>query len=569
MSVNAQVASLFREIAQILEIKGENVFRIRAYERAASQIESLSQDLTELARLDTLTSIPGIGKDLSERIKEYLSTGRINIFEELKQSIPEGVLALLRIPGVGPKTAKLLYERLSITGIDDLEQAIVRGRLRGIEGIKEKTIQNLVQGIALVRRGMERMTLGEAWEVAGEFVRALEKLPEVKRLSVAGSLRRQKETVRDIDVLVESAAPDKVMQVFTSLPAVEQVQSHGETKSSVRTGTGVQVDCRVVEKSSFGAALVYFTGSKDFNIKLRQLAIKKGLKVNEYGVFKGERSVAGVTEEEVFKALGMEYVEPELREDSGEVELALKGALPELISLEDIKGDLHVHSSWSDGQETIQTMALAAKKRGYSYVAITDHSQSLRIAGGLDLAALKKKKKEIEKVNAGLTGIRVLFGTEADIDSEGGIDYPDAVLKDFDIVVAALHTGFRQSAGQITKRLVAACRNPHVHVIAHPTGRLWGEREAYALDMEEVFKVAAESGTCLEINSYPKRLDLNDVHVRRAKEAGVRIVINTDSHVAGQLEHMRLGVAVARRGWLTKKDVLNTLPLDNLLKSLK
>lgn len=580
---NLEISAIFREIVKILEIKGDNPFRIRAYERAAQNIEGLTQNIEDFIREDRLTEIPGIGKDLSEKIKEIVSTGRLKFYEKLKKSIPAGLLDLLNIPGVGPKTAKLLYEKLRIKNIADLEQAINKNKLSGIFGIKEKTVENILKGIEILKRGKARMTLVQATLVGEEFVQPLKKIPEVKRISTAGSLRRQKETVRDIDILVISHKPKKIIDAFTKLAPVKDILAEGETKSSVRTKNDVQVDCRVVEAKSFGAALLYFTGAKNFNIKLRQLAIKKGLKINEYGIFsatkrggfaknygeKKNKYLAGKTEEEIFKILGLAYIEPELREDSGEIELAQKFKLPELIELADLKGDLHVHSEWSDGGNTILEMVQAAQKRNYDYVAITDHSQSLRVAGGLSRADLKKKRREIDKLNKALKGFRILYGTEVDIDSDGKIDYRDEVLKDFDIVVAAIHTGFKQSKAQITRRLVRACQNKYVHILAHPTGRLWGTRDAYEIDFEELFQVAKETHTHLEINSFPQRLDLNDLNSRRAKELGVKLAISTDAHTAEQLETMKLGVSVARRGWLGKDDVINTLPVEELFKILK
>jgi DNA polymerase (family 10) len=566
---NLEISTVFREIAKILEIKGGNPFRIRAYERAAQNIEGLTEDVEDFIRQDRLTDIPGIGEDLAEKIKEFVRTGKIKVYEDLKKTIPKGLLDLLNIPSVGPKTAKLLYEKLKIKDVSGLEKAIKKNKLEGIFGIKEKTIENISKGIALLKRGRERMTLAQAMQVSDEFIKGLKSSPLVRKISSAGSLRRQKETVRDIDILVMSDKPRKIMDTFTGLPGVGIVLAKGGTKSSVRTGDDVRVDCQVVEKKSFGAALLYFTGSKNFNIKLRQLAIKKGLKINEYGVFRKNRFVCGTTEEEIFKILGMSYIEPELREDNGEIELAQKSQLPVLIELKDLKGDLHVHSKWSDGGNTIEEVVQAAKKRGYSYIAITDHSQNLKIAGGLSIADLKKKKKEIDRMNKKLKGFRVLYGTEVDIDSDGKLDYKDEILKEFDVVVAAIHSGFKQSKTQLTKRLVEACQNKYVHIIAHPTGRLWGERDAYDIDIEEVLKVARETNTHLEINAFPQRLDLNDLNCRRVKEAGVKLALGTDAHTVEQLETMKLGIAVARRGWLAKKDVLNTLEVEELLKTMK
>ncbi len=566
---NLEISTIFRDIAKILEIKGENPFRIRAYERAAQNIEGLTEDIENFIKEDRLREIPGIGQDLSKRIKEYASTGKIKIFEDLKKTIPESLLELLKIPSVGPKTAKLLYKKLKIKNVSDLEKAIQQNKLKGIFGIKEKTVVNILKGIEILKRGKERMTLAKGLIVTEQFIRVLKKMPEIKQISTAGSLRRQKETVRDIDILVISDKPKKIMDTFTRLPLVSDILAEGQTKASVRTKEDIQVDCRVVEEKSFGAALLYFTGSKNFNIKLRQLAIRKGLKINEYGMFRKNKFVAGKTEEEIFKLLGMAYIEPELREDNGEIELAREFKLPHLIELKSIKGDLHVHSEWSDGGNTIEEVARACQKKGYTYVAITDHSQGLRIAGGLSIADLKKKKQEIDKINKKLKDFRVLYGAEVDIDSNGNLDYKDEVLKEFDVVVAAIHTGFKQSKEQLTKRIVKACQNKYAHIIAHPTGRLWGTREAYDLDLEEILKVARQTNTYLEINAFPQRLDLNDLNAYRAKEAGVKLAIGTDAHTIEQLETMKLGISVARRGWLSKEDVINTLSIEELLKIIK
>lgn len=566
---NFEIAKIFRDIAKILEIKEDNPFRIRAYERAAQNIEGLSENLEEYVHKEAFPKIPGIGKDLESKIKEIISTGRLKFYEDLKKTLPQGLLEIESIPSIGPKTTKLLYEKLKIKNLFDLENAIAKNKLQGIFGIKEKTIENIQKGIALVKKGKERMTLAQAMAVAEEFSGALKKLPEVKEMAFAGSLRRQKETVRDVDILVISDKPSKVMSAFTKIPSVKDILAEGETKSSVRTKSDVQVDCRVVEPKSFGAALLYFTGSKNFNIKLRQLAIRKGLKINEYGMFRKNTFVAGRTEEEIFKKLGMVYIEPEMRENTGEIELALKNKLPKLIEFKDLKGDLHVHSRWSDGNNSIEEMAQAAKKFGYSYIAITDHSQSLKVASGLKPEDLKKKKQEIEKLNKKLKNFKVLYGTEVDIDANGKIDYKDSILKEFDIVVAAIHTGFKQSKAQLTRRLVSACKNKYVHILAHLTGRLWGTRDSYDIDFEEILKVARDTNTCLEINAFPERLDLNDLHARRAKESGVKLAISTDAHETSQLSVVQFGLAVARRAWLGKEDVINTLSCEALLKEMR
>ncbi|MFA4888990.1 MAG: DNA polymerase/3'-5' exonuclease PolX [Candidatus Omnitrophota bacterium] len=566
---NLEIAQTFRDIAQILEIKGENVFRVRAYQRAAQNIEGLGEDLETLVKQDRLQEIPGVGKDLSERIKEFLRTGKLNFYEELKKSIPHGLLELLAVPSIGPKTAKLLFEKLKIKNIAGLEKAIKQNKLRGIFGIKEKTIENILKGIEVFKKGRERMTLAGAAQIGEEFVNALKILPEVNDAILAGSLRRQKETVRDIDILVTSAEPQKVMDAFVSLPRALVIQAKGQTKSSLRTAEGVQVDCRVVEEKSFGAALMYFTGSKNFNIKLRQMAIKIGLKLNEYGIFRKDRFVCGKTEKDIFKALGLAYIPPELREDAGEIELARAHQLPRLVELADIKGDLHVHSLWSDGKNTLEEIARDCIERGYSYAAITDHSQGLKIAHGLKPADLKKKKIQIEQLNKKLRNFTLLYAAEVDIDAQGRLDYRDEILKEFDLVAAAIHSGFKQSKEQLTRRITRACQNKYAHIIAHLTGKLWGEREAYEVDFEQILKAARDTNTHLEINSFPRRLDMDSQHARRAKDMGVKIAVSTDAHSIDQLGAMQFGVAVARRGWLSCEDVINTLSLEKLLKALR
>ncbi|MFH1440798.1 MAG: DNA polymerase/3'-5' exonuclease PolX [Candidatus Omnitrophota bacterium] len=566
---NIEICGIFREIANILEIKGDNPFRVRAYERAAENIESLTGNIEDYVQEGRLSEISGIGHDLAEKITEFVKTGKIKSYNELKKTIPKGLLDLLDIPQIGPKTVKLLYEKLKIKNLADLQKAIEEKKLQGIPGIKEKTIENIKRGIEIVKKGRQRMPLGFAIAAADEFTRLLKQIPAAENVSVAGSLRRQKETVRDIDILVVSNQPQEIMDTFVKASSVKEILAEGITKSSVRTTDGLQVDCRVVEQKSYGAALIYFTGSKNFNIKLRAMAQKKGFKINEYGVFKQDRFIAGKTEQEIFKLLGLSFIEPELREDNGEIELAADNKLPRLIELKDIKGDLHTHSKWSDGRNTIEEMASAAKKKGYSYIAVTDHSQSLKVAKGLSIADLKKKKAEIDKINRKMKDFRILFGTEVDIDSQGNLDYKDEVLKEFDIVVAAIHTGFKQPKAQITKRLIKACKNKYTNIIAHPTGCLWGVREPYEVDFNEVFKAASDTNTCMEINSFSDRLDLNSVHSRFAKEMGVRISIDTDSHATAQLDMIKLGVAVARRGWLSKGDVVNTLGLKELFKVIK
>lgn len=566
---NLKITEIFANIARILEIRQDNPFRIRAYDRAAENLKELSEDIRVLISEDRLSDIPGIGKDLAEKIKEIVSTGKLKFYEELKKTIPDGLLDIVNIPSLGPKTAWVLYKQLNIKNIEDLEKAINKNKLIGLFGIKQKTVENIKQGIALIKRGRERLPLAAAIQTANECIVSLDKLTYVKKISPAGSLRRQKETVRDIDILMVSLKPNKVMDKFTQLPIVKRIQAKGTTKSSVITKQGTQVDCRVVADKSFGAALLYFTGSKNFNIKLRTIAINRGLKINEYGVFAGNKLLAGRTEEEIFKLLNMGYVPPELREDTGEVELAMKDKLPRLVDIAGIRSDLHTHSNWSDGANSIEEMAQAARKRNYSHIAITDHSQGLKIAGGISIPRLKKKKNEIARINKSLKGFRVLYGTEVDIDSEGKLDYPDCVLREFDLVIAAIHTGFKQSQAKLTQRLIKACSSPYVHIIAHPTGRLWGSRDAYELDFDKILSACRQTNTALEINAFPNRLDLNDINSRLAKQSGVRLAIGTDAHTAEGLKAMQLGLSVARRAWLEEKDLLNTFPVDEFLKAIK
>ncbi|MBU1006178.1 MAG: DNA polymerase/3'-5' exonuclease PolX [Candidatus Omnitrophica bacterium] len=561
---NQEIAKIFREIASILEIKGENHFRIRAYEKAAQNIESMPEDIEDFVRGDRLKAIPGIGKDLEEKIKEIVSKGSLGYLKELKKDIPRGLLDILNIPGVGPKTAKALYEQLDIRDLVMLERMAHAGRIRNLPGMKEKTEENILRGIEILKRGHDRMDIKTAMDVAGFFIERLKKLKEVKKIDPAGSLRRNKDTVKDIDILISSDKPEKVMDVFTAFPDVKDIIAKGPTKSSILTNDGIQVDLRIIDADSYGAGLMYFTGSKEHNIKLRQLAIKNDLKLSEYGIFKKDKRVAGKTEKEIYKKLGMAYIVPELREDRGEVEAALKGDLPDLVELSDIKGDLHAHSKWSDGGSSIEELVNEARNLGYEYIAITDHSQGLKIAGGLTRERLKEKMKEIEMLRKKYKDINILYGSEVDIDAEGRLDYSDDILKEMDIVIAAIHSGFKQSKDKLTRRIAKACENKYVNIIAHLTGRLWGARDPYEVDMEEIFKACRDNNTALEINSFPQRLDLNDINCRMAKDFGVKIAINTDAHISQQLRTMKFGISVARRGWLEKKDVINTLSFNAL-----
>ena len=567
---NREIARIFSEIADIMEIKKDNIFKIRAYRKAALNLDGFNRDLAQLSHKELL-EIPGVGADLAARIEEYLQTGTMALFEQLKREIPAGVFALLAIPDLGPKTARIIYDTLGITSIEELEQAALEHKLIGIRGIQQKTEENILKGIAAVKRGRERQPLGRMLPAALELVDALKKQAVLDRIEVAGSIRRRRDSIKDIDIVATSPDPAGVMEAFVALPQVHGVSMRGPTRASITIREGVQVDLRVVEPASFGAALAYLTGSQAHNVSLREMAQKRGLKINEYGIFREEdnQRLGGENEEDVYRLLGLQFVPPVLREDRGEIEAAQAGKLPHLVTEADIRGDLHVHSRWSDGAHTIAELAEAARQRGLGYIAITDHSQGLGVARGLSVDRLMEQAAEIRELNRELKGFRVLHGTEMDILGDGSLDFPDQVLKELDIVVASIHSGFGNSREVMTSRIVAAMRNPYVDIIAHPTGRIIGEREGYQVDMEEVLQVAKETGTALEINAYPLRLDLGDAQVRRAKELGVAIAINTDSHTKLQFETLHYGISVAQRGWLERGDVLNTLEPDELLKRLQ
>jgi len=568
---NLEISRMFDQITRMLKIKGENPFKIRAYEKIALVLENLPIDVEIIYQQGGLNNIPGVGEGIAKKIEEFLTTGKLEYYEKLKETIPSGVMELLDISEVGPKTAKLLYEELGVDNMEKLEKAVKQHRIKDLPGMGEKSETNILRGIELYKRRKERVLLGTALPLAEEIVESLQQLKETDKISFAGSLRRKKETIGDIDILVTSQKPEKIMKTFTSLPQVREILAEGPTKSSVITKDDIHVDVRVVEPISFGAALQYFTGSKAHNIKLRELAIKRGLKINEYGVFDSEtgQKIAGEEEEEVYLILDLPFIPPELREDRGEIEAAQENKLPQLIEYPQIKGDLHLHSKWSDGVHTIKQMAEAAKKKGYKYIAITDHSQSLKFAGGLIEERLQEQIEEIRKLNQELDDFTVLTGIEVDIKSDGSLDFSDEILSKLNVVIAAIHSGFKQESKIITERLISAMQNRFVSIIAHPTGRLIGYRESYQVDIDKIMDMAAKTGTILEINAYPERLDLNDIYCRMAKDRGVQLAIETDAHSIDGLEFMNLGVDVARRGWLEEKDIVNTLPLDKLLKRLK
>ena len=561
---NREIAQIFERIADCLEFKGESTFRQIAYRRAARALTDLPEDIEEVCTRGDLKSVPGIGSGMAEKIEEYLKTGAIKRYEEASRGVPDQLVAMMRIQGLGPKTLKLLHDALGITTVDQLEAAAREGKLNNLPGMGEKKSENILRGIELFRASSERMLLGVALPLVESIIEKLRGKVDVAQCLPAGSLRRMKETVGDIDILATGANGKKIIDAFAKLPHVSHVLAKGETKGSIITGEGLQVDLRVVPDESYGAALQYFTGSKEHNVHLREIARKKKLKVNEYGVFKGDKSIAGKTEEGVYEALGMEWIPPLLRENRGEIEAAQQRKLPRLIALEDIRGDLHAHSNWSDGKVTIEEMVLAAKEMGYEYIAISDHSVSTTIAGGLTAERLCRQIEEIEKLRKKIKGIAILAATEMDIKPDGALDFPDDLLEKLDIVVASIHSAFKQERKKITSRVLGALENPHVDIIAHPTGRLISGRDPIDIDLEAVMKMAAETGTALEVNSQPERLDLNDVACRRAAELGVGLVVSTDAHTPAQLNSMRFGVATAQRAWATKENVINTRGLKGL-----
>ena len=563
---NKELADIFDKWADILEFLGDNPYHVRAYRNAARLIRDLSEDIELLAREGKLSQLPGIGQRLQAKILEFLRTGKIEEFEKLKQQVPDTIFTLLDIPGVGPKTVKLLYDELGIRSIEDLKRAIERGDLLKLPGFGPKKVEKIKKGIELLEKSGGRILLGVAVFIADRIVNQLKEHSAVDRISVCGSTRRMKETVGDIDILATGNNLE-IIEAFVNLPNVKEVLWKGTKKATVIVEEGEQVDLRVTEPDSYGAALQYFTGSKAHNIHLRTICLKLGYKLNEYGLFKGDEKIAGRTEEEIYSALGMDTPPPEIREDTGEIEAALEHRLPKLVGYDEIKGDLHIHSNWSDGASTIEEIARKAVEMGYRYVAITDHSKSLKVANGLSEEELERRNYEIDRLNERFKGkVKILKGVEVDILPDGSLDYPDEILKELDFVVAAIHSRFNQDN---TERLLKAINNPYVNAIAHPTGRVIGQREGYPLDLEKVMKAAAETGTALEVNAYYNRLDLRDAHCRMAVKFGVKLVISTDSHHVDHMWMMKLGVGTARRGWVESKDVVNTGGLRELRRFVK
>ncbi len=569
---NRELADVFTLIANLSEIKGEIIYKTLAYRKAAESLQELGRDVNEYWKEGKLEDIPGVGKAISEKIDELLRTGKLEFLEKLENEVPPGLADWLKVPSLGPKKVALIWKTLGITKLADLEKAAREGKLRGLPGMGEKSEAQILTGIESLARRSGRIPLGRGFPLAMEIAAALKKVPGVIAVEPAGSLRRMRATVGDLDILVAARDSGPVMEAFTTLPGVVRVQGKGETKSSIEFGDGVRAQVWVHPPERFGTALQYATGSKDHNVRLRELALDKGLSLSEHALAKtdGSGEILCSTEEEVYAALGLPWIPPELREDRGEVQAARTGKLPRLIELGDVHADLQVHSKWSDGKLSMLEMARAAAKRGMKVIAFTDHSVSLGVTGGLSMGRHAEQQKEIGKIQKELgNAIRVLHASEVEIKADGTLDYPDEFLATLDLVLASLHTSLRQPRDKVTERLLRAVRNPHVDIIGHPTGRLIPDREGADLDMEAVLAAAAETGVAMEINAHPARLDLDDATARRARELGIPISINTDAHSEADLDMLPFGVAVARRAWLTKEDVINCWPAEKLLGWLK
>ncbi len=565
---NSEVADVLYELADMLEMQNVD-FKPAAYRKAARSVEESQEDvgsIYEKSGEDGLRKLSGVGENIAKKMAELLTTGKLGYYEELKKKFPRHISELMEVPGLGPKRIKILHEKLEISTLKQLEDAIKKHEIRKLATFGQKSEDDIAKGIEILKKGRERMLLGYALPTATEIESKLKSLKFVNAVSVAGSIRRRKETIGDIDILATSKDAAKVMKFFTSMPEVARILAKGDTKSSVVMKGGLQVDLRVVKPESYGAALQYFTGSKEHNIVLRGIAARKGLKVNEYGVFRGSRKIAGKTEAQFYKSLGMPYIEPELRENRGEIEAAIRNKLPEIVSYGSIKGDFHTHTKHSDGSDSVEDIVASAKRLGYEYIAITDHSKSERIAHGLSEEKMLEHIKRIRDANKKIKGIRILAGSEVDIMPDGSLDYSDNLLKKFDIVVASVHSRFTSPNEEMTSRILAALDNPYIDILGHPSGRRIGRREPYNADFGRIFEKAAERKVYLEINANPERSDLSDVHVMEAKRRGCKLVIDTDAHSASGLGLMHLGISAARRAWLSREDVVNTAPAKKLPK---
>ncbi|MGI8968914.1 MAG: DNA polymerase/3'-5' exonuclease PolX [Chloroflexota bacterium] len=568
---NADAGAALREIAELLELRGESSFRIRAYENASNALTGTTEDVNVLANDHRLVALKGVGKGIADRIEELLTTGHIAYLEELQQEFPAGVRSLLKVPGIGPALARRVYRELGIDSLDSMREAAEDGRLASLSGMGQKSADNVIRALSRVSKEDNRISIGKALPLVEHVMGQLRDATPVQEVLPAGSLRRWSPTIGDIDLIATTDGPAAVMDAFVTLPDVQQVLGRGPTKSSIISGNGLQVDLRIVEAESFGSLLQHFTGSRDHNIELREYALQRGVSLNEYGIVTVADQTLHRYQDEIsfYAALDLEYIPPELRQGSGEIRAAKARALPTLIDVGDIRGDMHMHSEWSDGSVPIEEMIAAAQARGYEYVALTDHSGGIGVANGLSAERLLQQIQEVRVLAARFPGIRIFAGSEVDIKRDGSLDFPDEILAQLDWVIASVHSGFNQPRDEMTARIIAALENPHVNLLAHPTGRLIGKRAAYDVDLEAVFRAAARTNTALEINSFPERLDLVDTHVRRAKELGAMIVINTDAHAPAHFDNIRYGVAMARRGWLEAGDVLNALPLESLEKRLR
>jgi DNA polymerase (family 10) len=562
------VAKILNEIADILEMKDVE-FKPRAYRRAARSVESLSKPVEEVHEKGKLQELPGVGESIAGKIAEIIETGTSQYYENLKTELPVDVEELTSVEGIGPKTVKKLYQNLEVKTLQDLEQAAKKHKIRDIKGLGPKVEENILERIELAKRQKERTLLGYALPIAEELkIRLKTELDVINRIEVAGSLRRMKSTIGDIDILVTSEDPGKVADYFISMNDVREILGKGKTKCSIILKNDLQADLRLIEEKSYGSALLYFTGSKDHNIQLRKIAINNSYKLSEYGLFKNEKQIAGKTENEVYGKLGMKFIPPELRENRGEIEAAQEDKLPKLIGYDDIKGDLQSHSAWSDGAQTIEEMAKAAMELDYEYFCVSDHYGKMKVAGALNDKQLRKQLKQVEKVNDSLSGITLLSGAEIDIQPDGSFELNKKLLKELDVVVASVHSKFSQSKQEMTQRMVMAMENEDVDIIGHPTGRKINQKKPVPLDIEKIFETSKRTGTFLEVNSFPERLDLDDANAKAAIEAGCKLVINTDAHNKEHLRYMRLGISVARRAWLKKEDIINTLSLKELRKLL-
>ena len=566
---NQLVATILNQVADLMEID-EVDFRTKAYRRAAHTVETLSEDIEDIKKEERLQELPGIGEKIAGKITEIVETGSLEYLDNLKKQFPVDYDALMAVEGLGPRSIKQLYNELGVKNLDDLEKNAKRHKIRRLKGMGEITERKILINLNFARKSTGRKLLGHILPVAQKIKEDLENYKPVLRVEIAGSIRRRKETVGDIDILVTTKSPLEVSAYFSTMDLVDDVVVSGPTKSTVRLKeSGIDVDLRVFADESFGSALMYFTGSKETNVELRRIAIAKGLKLSEYGVFKGDKILVGRTENDVFQSLGMKYIEPELRENTGEIEAAIADKLPKLIKNNEILGDLQMHTEWSDGTAKISDMALEAQEIGYEYIAITDHTGSLRIANGMDENTILKQTDEIENLNNKMDGFTILKGIETNIDSYGFLDVPDKILDEMDLVIAGIHSGFKQDKGEITRRIISAMENDYVNIIAHPTGRKIQERKAYELELDKIFESSVDNGTFLEVNGQINRLDLSDTNVKIALEKGCKLVINTDAHSIMDLRNIKLGVATARRGWAKKEDIINTMPLKMLMKELK